>query len=254
MSTLRCFPGAMGWLLVVACASNDVLGDGDVTATAGTLNVVESPASSGDTPAVGDPGPDGDEVSLFAAWSPTMPPLEYHAFYAAWSNQSDHSIFVEPRCCADWWRREGGGWVLRADSVPDAVGPWVELLPGQTLRASLASNLASGIYELRGRYRVGCRFGNDCSASYARTSREVWVVVRAGESSADTDNETAAAQLHASCSAEAPCPAGQTAIAVFSSEDKCTCEIPCEPSTSKAVCPTEESCSFISDSLGPICQ
>jgi hypothetical protein len=254
--------GAIGCLFVVACAANDALDAEDVNATAGTVNVVglSGEAGAGGTRSTGSaraPGPDGDEVTVFAAWSPMMPPLEYRALYAAWSNQSDHSIFVEPQCAADWWRREGGGWDLDAERVtvcPNSDGQLVELLPGRTLLANTSFDLAAGIYQLRGNYSVGCRVGGDCSASYSRTSRDVWVVVSAGESAADAGTVTAPGHLHASCGAEAPCPVGETAIADLGNENRCSCEIPCEPSSSTAACPAGTKCTFVSDGLGSVCR
>ncbi len=222
--------------------------------------------------------PSSEGVTLYLAWVDFMSGTGYKTLEVTWHNGTDHSIFLDTSCPADWWRLQGDSWVVGLganDVCPNSSGiRLAELLPGTTYRRNGAPNLAyygAGTYRLRGTYWLGCGAGS-CTSSHQAASAAVKVVVRTNEpgaagaagapntgsglaGTAGVDSTVTPDGLHATCSADGPCAVGQTAIGIFytnSGAPACSCEIPCDPGSS--TCPSATSCQFVSDGLGSLCQ
>jgi hypothetical protein len=248
------------------------------TTDAGNTNSRGGGSSTGGV-FIDPPDPTSEGITLYLAWVDFMSGSGHKDLEVAWYNGTDHSIFIDTSCPADWWRLKGESWVvgLDADHVcPSSSGiRLAELLPGAYYHHNGGPNLVyygAGTYRLRGTFWLGCGTGNVCSSPHQAASSAVNVVVRvtgtastgsAGASSVDSSLAGAAGVgstvgpngLHATCSADGPCTAGQTAVAVFytgSAPETCACEIPCV--SGSTTCPPDTSCEFVSDGLGSLCQ
>jgi len=238
----------LGSLAFVACQGTpldhgDNVGAGDPTSTLASVGA--GGASSVSAP---------KDVVLFASWQETMSGTGLRMFVASIHNGTDSSIFVDSTCTADWWRLDGGTWVLGASTAnvcPAAVVHPVELPAGKTFYADNAFSLpafGAGTYRLRGKYWVNCVAGQDCGASVDLASQTVWVASNASQIGA---TPVGPGGLHATCTKDGPCPAGQTALAYTGTGDTCTCEIPCGASSTD--CPSGTACAFVSATLGSMC-
>lgn len=238
----------LGSLALVAC-HGDPLDQIDGVSTGNPTSTLVSTDAAG---ASSVSPPNG--VVLFASWQETMSGTGIRMFVASIHNGTDNSIFVDSTCTADWWRLDEGTWVLGASTAnvcPSASVHPVELPAGQTLYASNAFNLpafGAGTYRLRGKYWVGCAAGQDCGSSIEVSSQTVWVASNSSQLSA---TPVGPGGLHATCTKDGPCPAGQTALAYTGTGDTCTCEIPCGGSA--ADCPSGTTCEFVSALLGSMC-
>jgi hypothetical protein len=239
----------LGPLALVAC-HGDPLDKGDSVGTAKSTSTLAS-VDAGGASSVSPP----NGVVLFASWQETMSGTGIMMFVASIHNGTNSSIFVDSTCTADWWRLDGDTWVLGASTAnvcPSAVVHLVELPAGQTFYANNAFNLpafGAGTYRLRGKYWVNCVAGQACGASMDLSSQTVWVASNASQLSAPP---VGPGGLHATCTKEGPCPAGQTAIAYTGTGDTCTCEIPCGASATD--CPSGTACAFVSAPLGSMCK
>jgi hypothetical protein len=194
------------------------------------------------------------DVVLFASWQETMSGTGIMMFVASIHNGTGSSIFVDSKCTADWRRLEGDTWVPGASVAnvcPSAIVNLVELPAGRTFYATNAFSLPAfgpGTYGLRGRYWMNCASGRDCVSSIELSSQTVWVASNASQTIA---TPVGPGGLHATCTKDGPCSAGQTAIAYTGTGDTCTCEIPCVATSMD--CPSGTACSFVSAPLGSMC-